>query len=215
MVGSTTYMSTTYSPYERCYALTYASPSSGYTSRSIYIDNYYGSPTGFDIGYQYVDGAGDIWMATDNETSPISCYKVTSGNIVRSLEANIGIGSDIRGVTFEESSGTYLWVSNVTYDEIYRIDISETGIGCSASSETELPEISVGHNPFYSMLDIDLAGFEGHVTLDIYDLQGRKLHSAEIENSYTWHDTAIPSGFFILKVSDDSGHSVTECVVKL
>lgn len=98
MVGSITYLSTTSFFYEGCYAFNYVSPYSGYSSKSEYIGDYFGTPAGYDIGFQQTDSVEDIWMATDNVTNPVSCYQAGTGNIVCSVEACIGIGSDILGV---------------------------------------------------------------------------------------------------------------------
>lgn len=207
-------MSTTYSSCEGCYALELESPSSGYSSKSEYIGDYSGTPTGYDIGFQQTDSAGDIWMATDNATSPVSCYQAATGTIVCSLEASIGIGSDIRVIAFEESSNNYLWVSNPTTDKLYRVELL-VGIDDSRSPESEFRGISIDRNPFFSVLNMSLTGFEGSVTLEIYNLQGRKIYSAMAENSYSWDNSTIPSGIFFIRVFDETGWVVTESVVKL
>ncbi|MEA3266159.1 MAG: T9SS type A sorting domain-containing protein [Candidatus Fermentibacteria bacterium] len=216
MSGSTTYMSTTYnSTYEGCYSMAYSSPTAGYTSKSDYISNYSGTPTGYDIGYQPSDAQGDIWMANDNATSPVACYQVTSGGIVMSLEASIGIGSDIRGVTFEEGSGQYLWVSNQTTDELYRIELTT---GTEDASTIDLPgivEITASQNPFYSSTVITLTGFPGEVSLEVFDLRGRRVMSEVAEGCLLLDGTSLPSGAYLIRATDETGNSATASVLKL
>jgi len=196
--------------------MAYSSPTAGYTSKSDYIGNYSGTPTGYDIGYQPSDAMGDIWMANDNATSPVACYQAGSGGIVMSLEASIGIGSNIRGVAFEEGSGQYLWVSNQTTDELYRIDLS--GSGTEDASTIDLPgiaEITAAQNPFYSSTLITLTGFTGDVSLEVFDLRGRMVMSEVAEGYLLLDGTSMPSGAYLIRATDETGNSATASVLKL
>jgi len=210
--SSTTYMSTTYGSYEGCYSFTYGSPSTGYTAKSNYIADYQGTPTGYDIGYQPVNGGGDIWMATDEPTSPVKCYEATSGGVCAAIPASIGIGSDIRGVTFDTNN--HLWVSNPTTDKLYEIS-DYVGISSPSVESMQPQSLSVGCNPFNSTLVISINGFGENSVLEIYDLQGRLIHSVAVANSYTWDAANIPSGTYILRVTGDSGPVISRNIVKL
>ncbi|MCD4706562.1 MAG: T9SS type A sorting domain-containing protein [Candidatus Sabulitectum sp.] len=215
MAGSTTYVSTTYGTYEGCYAMSYASASAGYTSKSDYIGNYSGTPTGYDIGYQPSDAAGDIWMATDNATSPVSCYQTTSGGIVMSLPASIGIGSDIRGVTFEDGSGQFIWVSNQTTNELHRIDLYTDIDGSSAIEIQGTAGISFTQNPFHNSTALSLTGFTGKVSLEVFDIRGRKVFSKVTESSLLLNGESLPSGTYLIRATDETGNAATSSVIKL
>ncbi len=195
--------------------MAYSSPTAGYTSKSDYIGNYSGTPTGYDIGYQPNDATGDIWMANDNATSPVACYQAGSGGIVMSLEASIGIGSQIRGVAFEEGSGQYLWVSNQTTDELYRIDLTTDTENTSDFDIPGVAEITTARNPFYSSTLITLTGFSGNVSLEIFDLRGRMVMSEVAECNLLLDGTSLPSGAYLIRATDETCNSATASVLKL
>jgi hypothetical protein len=112
------YASTTYSSYEGCYSFYFSG--SYFTSKTDYIADYWGTNNGYDIAYEN----GNIWMAVDNATSPIRCYEATSGGVLQMVPASIGIGSTIRGMAYETGTDSpYIWASNTTTDELYRIEI--------------------------------------------------------------------------------------------
>ena len=68
-------------------------------------------------------------MAVDDATSPIRCYEVTSGGVLEAIPASIGIGSTIRGMTYELGTDSlYIWASNPTTDELYRIHLDFTAL---------------------------------------------------------------------------------------
>ena len=215
MSGTTTYMSTTLMSYEGCYALTYASPTSGYTSKTTYISDYSGTPVGYDIGYQQNDGVGDIWMANDNATSPVACYEAGSGGIVSSLPASIGIGSDIRGVTFEGASGQFMWVSNQTTDKIYRIALYTDIEDGSTLDVSGSVSIGVTQNPFYSSTLVNFAGFPGEVSVEVFDLRGRLVFSEFAEGNLLLNGELLPSGTYIVRATDETGNTAACSAVKL
>ncbi|MBD3370037.1 T9SS type A sorting domain-containing protein [Candidatus Fermentibacteria bacterium] len=215
MVGSTTYASNTYSSYEGCYDLAFSSTSSGYSSMSTYIDDYAGTPTGYDIGYeQGTDGSGDIWMAIDNATSPVRCYEASTGGGVEGIEAGIGIGPDIRGVCFEGTSSQYLWVSNQTTDELYRIDLS-TGTSSGSTSPVEPLGLAVGQNPFSASTTVGLTGFAGSALVEVFDMCGRTVHSERVEGSFVLDGSSISSGLYVVRATDSGGRNAKASIVKL
>lgn len=215
MVGSTTYASNTYSSYEGCYDLAFSSTSSGYSSMSTYIGDYAGTPTGYDIGYeQGTDGSGDIWMAIDNATSPVRCYEASTGGGVEGIEAGIGIGSDIRGVCFEGTSSQYLWVSNQTTDELYRVDLG-TGVESGASTGVRPLEVSLTRNPFRASTVVRLTGFAGPARLDVFDLSGREVLSEPADQSYVLDGSSLPAGVYVVRATGPAGRSAAASAVKL
>jgi hypothetical protein len=215
MVGNTTYASDTYSSYEGCYSLTFSSSSSGYSSRTTYIGDYAGTPTGYDIGYERgADGSGDIWMAVDDATSPVKCYQASTGGMVEGIEASIGIGSDIRGVCFEDSSSRYLWVSNQTTDQLYRIDLG-TAVGEGGRAGIKPLGINVGQNPFYGVTTVYLNGFGDHAILQVFDLCGREVLSEPAGQSCMLDGSLLPAGVYVLRAIDPAGRIATASVVKL
>ena len=216
MVGTTTYMSTTTTSgaYEGCYTMTYTNPSSGFINQADYIADYSGTPVGYDIGYQ--SSTGYIWMATDNATSPLLCYENSSGDVLESIPASIGIGSDIRGVAFEGTSSQFIWVSNQTTNELYKIDLQMTGIEVNTSvNPSTSAEISCSENPFCSNTVVSLAGFTGNISVEVYDIQGRKVLSEVAESSIILNGQSLPSGSYLILATDEMGCSATSRVIKL
>jgi hypothetical protein len=158
------------------------------------------------------DGSGDIWVANDNATSPIRVYN-SSGQMVGGIPATDV--PDARGLCFE--SPQYLWVSDPTSDLIYRVDLS-TGVGDTGTGLEERA-ISVSANPFYESVAIMETGFTA-ATVDIFDVTGRRVTSADIQGSYVWNGSdssgsRVPAGTYIVRVSDDSGPPVTRSLVRL
>lgn len=178
-------------------------------SRQIYISDY----IGLEIGYDITFFDGDIWMANDNTTSPIGRYEQASGAVLDRIAADIGIGSEIRGVTCETGTvAPYLWVSNQTKDELYRIDLF-TGI----ASEPALPDpyLSLSSNPFYSSVVITGSGFSSTSILEIHDIAGRIVASSSFGGIYTWNAAELPTGAYILTVSDSEANRESIKILKL
>ena len=206
--GTKLYTSTTYGSYEGCYTFNFTTYFSG---KSTYIPGFWGSESGYDIAYH----DSNIWMAVDNATSPVRCYEQTSGGVLAMIPADIGIGSDIHGVTYETGTDApFLWVSNQTTDEIYRIDIY-TGI--AEDDVIILPELqlSLSSNPFYSSVVITGRGFSGNSVLDIHDAVGRRIESSSFSGTYTWFTAGLPTGTYIVTVSDCEGSMESIKLLKL
>ncbi len=203
------YTSTTYGSYDGCYTFNFYN--TYFSGKSTYIPGYWGSESGYDIAYH----DGDIWMAVDNATSPIRRYEQTSGGVLEMIPADIGIGSDIHGVTYETVvDAPFLWVSNQTTDELYRIDIY-TGIADDV--ELVLPELnlSFSSNPFYSSVVITGSGFSSTSVLEIHDAAGRMIESSRFGGTYTWFAAGLPTGTYIVTVSDCEGSRESMKLLKL
>ena len=203
------YTSTTYGSYDGCYTFNFYN--TYFSGKSTYIPGYWGSESGYDIAYH----DGDIWMAVDNATSPIRRYEQTSGGVLEMIPADIGIGSDIHGVTYETVvEAPFLWVSNQTTDELYRIDIY-TGIADDV--ELVLPELnlSFSSNPFYSSVVITGSGFSSTSVLEIHDAAGRMIESSRFGGTYTWFAAGLPTGTYIVTVSDCEGSRESMKLLKL
>ncbi|MCK5036904.1 MAG: T9SS type A sorting domain-containing protein [Candidatus Sabulitectum sp.] len=146
-------------------------------------------------------------MANDNATSPVGCYQQTSGTLIDSLTSDIGIGSEIRGVTCETGTDSpYLWVSNQTTDELYRIDLyTEANDDDESEPVLPYPHLSLSSNPFYSSVMITGSGFSNTSVLEIHDLSGRRIESSSFSGTYSWNAVGLPAGAYIVTVSDFEG----------
>ena len=203
------YTSTTYGSYEGCYTFNFYT--TYFSGKSTYIPGYWGSESGYDIAYH----DGDIWMAVDNATSPIRCYEQTSGGVLSMIPADIGIGSDIYGVTYETGTDApYLWVSNQTTDELYRIDIY-TGIADNVELVLPDMQLSFSSNPFYSSVVITGSGFSSTSVLEIHATAGRMIERSNFGGTYTWFATGLPTGTYIVTVSDFEGSRESMKLLKL
>ncbi|MCD4774416.1 MAG: T9SS type A sorting domain-containing protein [Candidatus Aegiribacteria sp.] len=198
--GTKLYASTTYSSYNGCYTFNFYS--TYFSNKADYIFDFWGPEKGYDIAYLN----GDIWMAVDNSTSPIRCYEKASGGVLDAIPASIGIGSDVHGVTCETGTDApYLWVSNQTTDELYRINLF-TGIADDDKPLLSNLRLSCSTNPFYSSVVITGNDFFGASILEIYDVTGRILESVSFSGTYTWNATGIPDGAYFVNVSDCEGN---------
>ena len=144
----------------------------------------------------------------------MSCYE-TSGLPLDHISESIGIGSDIHGVAFEEESTQYLWVSNQTTDELYRIDLEPTGIEGSSSSAATSVTLCCDHNPFQNSVLLQGSGFSGHAVLEIFDIYGRKILSERFTESYLWDAESAFIGAYFARVSDSSGNSAFIRLIKI
>lgn len=207
--GTKLYVNSTYSSYNRCYTFNYYN--TYFSNRADYITDFWGTENGYDIAYLN----GDIWMAVDNSTSPIRCYEKTSGGVLEAIPASIGIGSDVRGVTYETGTDSpYLWVSNQTTDELYRINLF-TGIADNDKLLLSNLWLSCSTNPFHSSVVISGNGFFGASILEIYDITGRVLESVGFSGTYTWNATGMPDGAYLVNVSDCEGNRESLKLLKL
>jgi hypothetical protein len=134
--------------------------------------------------------------------------------MVEGIEASIGIGSDIRGVCFEDSSSRYLWVSNQTTDQLYRIDLG-TAVGEGGRAGIKPLGINVGQNPFYGVTTVYLNGFGDHAILQVFDLCGREVLSEPAGQSCMLDGSLLPAGVYVLRAIDPAGRIATASVVKL
>jgi hypothetical protein len=205
------YTSNTYSSYEGCDRFSFSG--SAFTTKSAYISDYDGTPTGYDIAFQ--PAGGNIWMATDDATSPVSCYDHPSGGIMVSLPASIGIGSDCRGLAFETGSSQYLWVSNITVNELYRVDLG-TGVGEDYSSDLESASVlTCSQNPFSGSVVLQGQGFGAEAVLEIFDAAGRLVLEEVFTGTLHWNATAEPTGSYFAIMRTTEGISDVLRLVKL
>ena len=87
----------------------------------------------------------------------------------------------------------------------------------TASPESEIiSELSVFPNPATDLLNVDLKGFEGNVTIEIFDFSGKRIYfqktgeisTAEIKVSQ------FVQGVYLLRVNDAAGNSSTTKWIK-
>ena len=131
------------------------------------------------------------------------------------IPADIGIGSDIHGITYETGTNApFLWFSNQTTDELYRINIY-TGIADDVEPVLSELQLSLSSNPFYSSVVITGNGFSGTSVLEIHDATGRMIESSSFMGTYTWYATGLPTGTYIVTVSDCEGSRESMKLLKL
>lgn len=207
MYGSTTY--STY--YDGCFGFPFSG--SYFSSKTTYINTYSGTPTGYDIAYQQSNGS--IWMATDNATSPVACFQATSGGILASLPASIGIGSSCRGLAFETGSSQYLWVSNSSTDELYRVDLSTAVEDETSQGIGDAPVLSCGQNPFRDCVTLFSSGIDAAAVLQIFDVSGRTVLEDAFQGAFAWDARGVPSGPYFVVVRVNGEPSATLRLMKL
>ena len=171
------YSSSTFAGFESCEKYDFNGTEFG--NQTEYIDEYAGSDNGFDIALL----GGNVWMATDNATSPVMCYQQGSGSLLNGVPATSGIGGEVRGVTVESDK---IWVSNTATDELYRITeivgIEEE----STPVETFLPCIEILGNPFRNAVGFS-ANSCGAWQVKIFDPCGRLVYIGEFTDSMVWN----------------------------
>ena len=162
-----------------------------------------GSPV-HDIAWQ----SGGVWIARDNPDSPVIAYN-TVGQCIGYVDAGT-IGGAASGLTMDGSG--HLWVSNPENDTIYELDVS-TGIGGGSAPGVGSRVLSLSENPFGSAVVIRGDGFDGAV-LEIFDAAGRRLEEVPFTGSFTWGGDRIPSGAYLVRVTDAAG-SVTSRMTRI
>lgn len=210
--GSYLYGATTYSSPGGCYRFAFSG--TAFTTKSTYIDNFADNPSGYDITYQ-IDNAS-TWMATDNATSPVVNYEQTSGGILQMLPSSIGIGSSCRGLAFETGSSRYIWVSNVSTNELYRVDLGTTALEQESPVETAgALQLSCSRNPFAGSVILQSEYSQEGTVLEIFDLSGRSVLHSDFNGSLIWNTDTVPSGTYIARIRGGDGASSTLLLTKL
>ena len=100
---------------------------------------------------------------------------------------------------------------------IYRFDLRRIYpyLLTAESLESKKP-ITVWPNPFDDQLQLNISSFGITYNLTITDMQGRQLLSQQITNGQLSVGTDhLPSGLYVLTVTDDLGSSVSQRMVKL
>ena len=77
----------------------------------------------YDIAYEGGDGTGDVWFACSDPSYPIRAYNA-SGTLVNRIPSSIVPAA--HGLCFDDNG--FLWVSNLTTDEIYRVNLNPVAL---------------------------------------------------------------------------------------
>lgn len=168
-----------------------------------------GMPVFCDIGYS----GGDIWYACDDADSPIKAF-ASSGALVDYIWNSVVPAA--HGLCFETDQ--YLWASNHYTDELYRIDLTPTGIE-GGEIQASLSLVS-SVNPFSTSVTISGAGFSEAAVLEIFDITGRKVYTASFSGSHTWggldmDGNQVPSGTYTALVHDGISAGTTLRLLRL
>ena len=88
----------------------------------------------------------------------------------------------------------------------------------SALSITESRSVKITPNPVKSLLNIELSGYSGNVTLQLLSLQGRVLRQEKIQPVTNYAEqqmvvTGFANGTYLLVVMDEKGNRQTEKVI--
>ena len=88
----------------------------------------------------------------------------------------------------------------------------------SAPAITESRSVKIAPNPVTSLLNIELSGFSGNVTLQLLSIQGRVLRQEKIQpvKNYAKQQMTvadIANGTYLLVVMDEKGNRQTEKVI--
>ncbi len=163
----------------------------------------------YDIGYS----GGKIWFACDDADSPIKAFS-TTGALVDYIWNSVVPAA--HGLCFEDDQ--FLWASNMYTDELYRIDLTPTGIE-GEEVQTSLSLVS-SVNPFSSSVTIEGTGFSEAAILEIFDIMGRKVYTASFNGSHTWggfdmQGNQVPSGTYTALVHDGISGVVTLRMLRL
>ncbi len=170
---------------------------SGSIQSGPYLFQPIGLPVFYDIGYK----DGNIWYACDDSDSPVKAFS-TSGALVDYVMASVIPAAN--GLCLEDDQ-QYMWVSDLHADNLYRVNLSPTGIE-QGETATAL-ELGVSMNPFFSSVTIHGEGFGQDAVLEIFDLSGRKAFEAPFQGNVTWSGSdsggrSVPSGVYVVVVRD-------------
>lgn len=169
---------------------------SGGTS-TLYMDHFPGLG---DTSYDTAWIPGGIWIARDNPDSPILAYD-TDGLLVGHVDGST-VGAAM-GLTMDTEG--YLWASDPETDTIYQLDVSTHTAESPATPGERV--LRADRNPFAASVLVTGNGFT-EASLEIFDVSGRRVHSADFPGSYTWNATGMPSGAYFMIVTDDRGSEI-------
>jgi len=85
------------------------------------------------------------------------------------------------------------------------------------TTEPEAPGLSLipGSNPFSSSVTFTVQGCDEVCHIDIYNLSGRSIDTAEIQNSFIWSGERLPAGVYIIRIYSPAGEMAFISIIKL
>ena len=132
------------------------------------------------------------------------------------LPSSIGIGGNCRGLSFETGSSRYIWVSNISTDELYRVDLGAVAIEYESPEETTgVLQLSCSRNPFAGSVILQSEYSKEGAILEIFDLSGRSVLHSDFNGSFLWNTDTIPSGTYIARIMNGDGVSSTLLLTKI
>ncbi len=160
-------------------------------------------PEVFDVAYS----SAGMWIARDDTDSPILRYNtsgVLTGYVMgTTVPSAAGLAVDPEG---------YLWVSDPENDKIYKLDTS-TSIGESSGIPLDGVSVYPVTNPFTSVGMIGTTGYEEYARVEVFDLNGRVLHTGMINNSsFSWEASEDPNGAYVVRVWDTENTSTLRLI---
>ncbi|MEN8208715.1 MAG: hypothetical protein ABFR50_05620 [Candidatus Fermentibacteria bacterium] len=163
--------------------------------------------------YDIAQKGGDIWYACDDADSPIKAF-ATNGALTDYIWDTVVPAA--HGLCFEDDQ--FLWASNHYTDELYRIDLTPTGIE-GEEIQNSLSLVS-NVNPFSASVTIEGVGFSEEAVLEIFDIMGRKVYTASFSGSHTWsgydmNGLQVPCGTYTVLVHDGLSGRATLRLLRL
>ena len=170
-------------------------------SSRYHYNTYSGASQTRDIA---MNSQGEVWVATDWTSMPLRLYD-TNDQMVDHITSALIPGA--RGVTIDAEG--YLWVSDVTTDTVYKLDLTEGVEG----SEENTGLLQPSANPFSSQVTVTGNGFGSDALITVYDIRGNVISSDEFSGAFTvGAGTELKNGVYFVKVNDSLGR---ESVLRL
>ena len=153
-----------------------------------------GNDGGYDFWVVRVNDLGElVWQQTYGGTKADGCYEI---------EATNDHGFVLGGLTWSDNEGDLIGSSNHGKDDYWVVKFGPESLGLSSSNSSPL---TITPNP--SSSEILLSGIEtqGLATITATNIFGQSLLRKQIAPSETINISQLPSGIYIISVSDKNG----------
>jgi len=143
--------------------------------------------------------------------------KAHAAKIVLTLDAP---ANKVSGLAFEKSDRRYLWVSNMTKKQIYKVDLDGvTAINSPIFQNQPVQSILINTNPASRSITIAWSGFTNKVMLKIVSLNGKTVRSQTVTTGrFIWDDTfrngpPVLKGVYFVKITDSENRSAVARII--